>query len=763
MRRMLRILAVASLALLLLAGGGLVGWWCSQWSSPSAALPSAVSGAADPAGGERATVLEVSNRQTTATPPETPLSKLTSETPAPSGLTPAPAITAQESSAAPEASVPAQDTEAARLARLEQWILEGASAAAWSQLEPLTHATSPVVADRARFLRGVCAELLGEGAKAGTIYEQLSAVAEDPGIRRQAELAHARLLLRTGRQELALETLYRELLQLGSADLDPLDADALHLLSQTLGEATFPATLAQDPYREETLFSPQPGMDLRRLLELRSPPAAEIPWSLPASAEFRCEKRLSEDPSQVFVALRGANLPLAEVVQRLAVLAQRTPQWTSRSLPLVQGRTLSLDVEGIDLALALDAVLAPVGLTWFARPEQLEIVPMDELSPEAAQGDARQRLRRAIQFSLAHAPEHPWSSAAYLLLGRLEVLEGRWDSALQMQRHAQRLHGGRTLIEASLNEAKLALREEDREAAQAALYRCVDAAEVHPLKAVAYLYLGRLHLESNTPHAAIAPLQRALLLTKETPQEPLAAVLLASALLLDGNPLGANAVLHNRRALLVEAEVQDAAAFLSAYARYLAAVEPDRRRREAAALIETLTGFDPSRLFGSHWRYLAARAFRDVGLTPEAERLTHEALQSLPECPLRDRLAMQALQDRLQRDLKPDTPNVPDLLAALTTELPTDRHPETHLMVADVAVRRGLDDLAAVHCRHLAGDPNVPPDLRRTALRLLGQIHQRRGEHHEALRCFAGLAPGAPLPDFDVQALSQNPAAGGKP
>lgn len=756
MRRMLRILAGAALALLLLAGGGLVGWWCSQKLADSAAPVATAAPPADPAAGDGAALSEESTPDPAARVTAPPLATPTGDNTGPPAGSADPATPARES-AAPDASPPKEDTQAARLARLEQWILEGAYAAARTQLEPLTQAASPTVADRARFLKGVCSELLGDVAAAGTMYEQLAAMAESAGLRRQAELAYARVLLRTGRQEPALETLYREVLQLGPAELDPLDADAIHLLAQTLGDLTFSQTHADDPFREETLFSQKPGLDLRRLLEQRPETRDDIPWPLPSTLEFRCEQRLGEDPSQLFVSLRGANLPLQEVVQRLAELAGRSPQWSSSSLTQVKGRSVTLDVEGIDLALVLDAVLGPVGLTWLARSERLEIMPTSELNPEQAQLDARHRLRRALQFSLAHAPDHPWSAAAYLLLGRLEAVEERWDSALQMQRHAQRLSRGRKSIEAHLNEGKLALRGGDREAALAALYRCVDAVEVHPLKAVAYLYLGRLHLEADAPHAAIAPLQRALLLTKETPHEPLAAVLLASALLLDGNPLGANAVLHNRRSCLSESQVQDAAAFLSAYARYQVASEPDRRKREAAALIETLTGFDPTRLFGSHWRFLVASAFREVGLTPEGERLTREALHALPDCPLRDRLALQALQDHLQRDLKPDAS---DLLTTLTAELPFPRNHEARLMVAEVAVRRGLDDLAAAHCRTLVEDPTAPTDLRRTALRLLGRIHQRRGEHHEALRCFTGLAPGAPWPDLDLKSLSQNPAHG---
>ena len=643
------------------------------------------------------------------------------------------------------------------LQRSDNLILEGAFSAAQSALVAVgTEAAGTAQGDRAAFLIALSIELQGDSAAAATAYLNLAGNAQSLAARRQAAVSYARVLHRLGRHDVVVEALYREVLRLGSSELDALDSDTVHLLAQAVGDQAFEQSGASDPLDDQTLFGCRPSLTARHLLEqsvgLR---ATELPTG---ALEFQCDQRLGDDPGQVYVTLRGSETPVPEIIRRLGELSGRPIQWDSAAIRRISGRSLTVDVAGLDLATVLDSVLTPFGLAWFATSEGVEITPVMDLDADRSQAERFARLRRAVQWAISRAPDHPWSASAYVLLGRLEAGEGHLELALQMNRQAQKLARGRCLMEACLNEAKLALQVGERDSARASLYRCVDAIDSHPLKYVGYVYLGRIHLEDDDPHPAIALLQRAVLLTQQSPQEPLVATLLASALLLDGNPQGANTVLQNRAAILDSSEQRDAAAFLAAYSRYAAAVQGERRHREAASLIEALTRLEPAQLFGGHWWYLAAEAFRDVGITPEADRVTREVLLAQRRFPLRDRLVMRTLREQLQRE-----PGMQGEAAIAELLKDADGHwgCDVRLAIAETEFRRGLDEQALQHAQQLAKDAAATPAVRRSALRLLGRIHQQRKEYDAALHCFSGVLPGTPLPELDLQTLSQSPASGG--
>lgn len=777
MRRIRWILAGIGLSLALSGGGLLLGHWLSRTGALASALPALLGppdGAPIAAASPAAETADVRQATTGSDSPdaEAAMTAYSSEhrtwaAPSPASAQSRPpvsrdaalaALTAPVSESPALPSPPPASPVARALERSENLILEGAYGSAQSALATVvTEAAGTVQGDRAGFLTALAIELQGDSASAATAYLNLAGTAQNRAARRQAAVSYARVLHRLGRHDVVVESLYREVLRLGSSELDALDADTVHLLAQAVGDQAFEQAGPSNPLDDRTLFGCRPTLTARHLLEQTiSVRATELPAT--AQLEARCDQRLGDDPGQVYVTLRGGDAPVAEIVQRLAELSQREVQWDSPAVRRISGRTLSVDVAGLDLATVLDAVLTPFGLGWFAAPDKLEIVPLAELDAERSRAERNARLRRAVHWAISRAPDHPWSAAAYVLLGRLEAEDGRTELALQMNRQAQKLMRGRCLMEAGLNEAKLALQVGERESARASLYRCVDSVDSHPLKYVGYLYLGRIQLEDDQPHPAIALLQRGLLLTQQSPHEPLAALLLSSALLLDGNPQGANAVLQNHKTQLEASEHRDSAAFVAAYSRFAATTPGERRHHEAASLIEALTRLEPARQFGGHWWYLAAEAFRDVGITPEADRVTREAVLAGRRFPLRDRLVMRTLRERLQREPGAQGEAA---IAELLKDADGSWGHDARLAIAETEFRRGLDEPAMQHAQALAADAAATPQVRRAALRLLGRIHQHRQEYDAALHCFAGVLPGTALPNVDLQKLSHSPLSGG--
>jgi len=635
------------------------------------------------------------------------------------------------------------------LRRAEQLILEGAYAAAQVHLENLLPHCDAAAAQQARFLLGLAAELHGDYSHAQQEYQRAAAAGGDSAVRRHAALAVARVLYRLEHYDLVCETLYREVVRLGSDAIDAADAEALHLLALTLA-ARLPQTAREpDLLDDKALFRAEPELDpwqaLQALHALRSEPA-----SAPAAAApvLQLAQRLGPEPQQIYAVARLQGMPAAQTLQSLAALAGWELEVSAQAGRRLAARTIDLDCSGYDVAFLLDALTEPFGLAWDWREARLLIRDTTEATtPAATQQRRTEQAQRALRLAAALAADHPWTSVGYVHLGCLEAEAGRPAEALRMFQQAEGLAPrGRRLAEIAANLGKLAMQLGDRPGALRAFYRCVDAVDVHRLKGVCYLYIGRLLLEDGRPHEALQPLIRAGALARDQRLSSTAALLLASALLLDDNPQGANTVLMKQAgAMPIDSPSRDAAALLATMARRRSAVDEDRRRRESESLIEAAARMRPELLFGGHWWHLTAAALAEVGLVGEAELVRQECFRRTDRFPLRDRMLADSLQERLIRE------PAADLSQAASSLFDSVAGPEasaSRLAIAQAEYRRGHDSAAIAHLRELALDRDVAADLRSAALRLLGRIYQQRQDHAAAIACFAGTLPDA-LPTID--------------
>jgi tetratricopeptide (TPR) repeat protein len=363
-----------------------------------------------------------------------------------------------------------------------------------------------------------------------------------------------------------------------------------------------------------------------------------------------------------------------------------------------------------------------------------------------------------LQQALTRAPSHRWACHACVALARLAAIANQSHEALRLSQQAvDQFPRAECRAEIWLNRGKLLLTSGDRDEALRAFYLAVDSVDSHPLKPIGYLYVGRLHLENGDSDKAIPALMRALALAEKTPLEPAAACMLSSAFLLDRNPHGANAILMKRRNLLSGGPLSDQAAMLSALARFDGAVEPDRRRHEAAGLVESLAHVQPGAMFGGHWWCLVVDGYRKTGMTHEADRLRDECLRRTPHFPLRDQLLLSAIESRVRSASEPRADDALRVFANLQTVGVRD---DVRLLDARTAYRNGLHDAALERCEKLVRDAAASDEARREALRLMGRIYQGREDYKSAVSCYAGMLPVRPTP---IDRLGLHPGAGGTP
>jgi tetratricopeptide (TPR) repeat protein len=632
----------------------------------------------------------------------------------------------------------------------EELMRDGAYSAAKIRLEHVVATAEPAVAMRAKLLWGGCAELSADLAGAKSAYDEVAAGSEE--LHRAAVLGRARILLRTGDAAGAADLLNHELLELNQVDVV---GDVLHLLGQSLAEQLRVAAGRVDPLQDDALFFVAPTLNVEQLIARSRTDESAPPTFVPDTA---FEVAPGDSPEQWIVTLRGDRLSVRGLVGQLAERSGHAVQWDDAALPRVEGRTLRVDVAGVDLAVVVDAVLAASGLAVRASGPTWSVVSQTQLTEDEFRQMLRERTRRMLAVAQSQAPDHSWLALTHLRVAQLAAADGQLKAALDLHRQAEAALTDRGVVETLLNEGKLQLRLGERGSAIKTLYRCVDAGEMHPLRPTAYLYLGRIQLETNAPAEAISPLQRALQLTRDTDREPLTRVLLASALILKGDLPGASSILSTNRAAIAASDMRDAAAFLDAYARYKGEQNELQRVRGATHLIDSLVRLDPTKLFGDHWWSLATGSFRAVGLTPEADRLEQAAVQHLAPSSLKEQMTLRLLEDRLNLVAASQLPQV---VSSYQSQPRTAADRTVWLAIAETEFRRGLHDAAITHCREFLQQPALTDDDRRMGLRLLGRIHQARGEHKEALQCFVGVLPGTVPAAPHLDSLLQTSAKGG--
>jgi TolA-binding protein len=193
----------------------------------------------------------------------------------------------------------------------------------------------------------------------------------------------------------------------------------------------------------------------------------------------------------------------------------------------------------------------PLGLVWRIRDGRLDVGSEQDLSPEQLEAYRLDRARRALRQAVAAQPEHPLRPPAELELANLASLGSDLpQAAAAYEKLLRDFPRSAVLAEAAYDLGLVQHRRLKYPEAIAAFYRTVDQAPGTELGWLAYLKIGRLHLEQDQARQAIRPLRRALAQSAETATRAPAALLLAAAYLMNRNPRAANGVLRENRAAI---------------------------------------------------------------------------------------------------------------------------------------------------------------------------------------------------------------------
>jgi tetratricopeptide (TPR) repeat protein len=371
---------------------------------------------------------------------------------------------------------------------------------------------------------------------------------------------------------------------------------------------------------------------------------------------------------------------------------------------------------------ALDLVVArPVR----PRPDR-PIVPLPA-------GDAGAAWSRALEA----APDHPLNSFARLELANLEFRQGRLREALAG--YDLLLTAARQPAEAraaAYNLGVVRFRLGAFAAARQAFLQVIDRGPADRWAALAWWWTGRSYLDAGEPRLALSPFRRAAATGTDTEVAGLAVLATAAAHLLDGDASRANATLRMSRGRLTADSHRTFAALLDTLARTPAGSGPPAPGRpDANELLDAALGAGGSSPIGPAGTYWLGQAYRRYGLDAPVAKLYEQAL---PSCRgvLAVRMTLAVAEYHFENGHADEAKSRYQAVAAI------DRGPSGALALhrlAELALRAGRTGECLAYCQTALTFPDVRRDQ---VLRTMGQAHERSGDVAQAIRCYAGIAPG---------------------
>ncbi|MCP4787903.1 MAG: hypothetical protein GY903_34285 [Fuerstiella sp.] len=611
-----------------------------------------------------------------------------------------------------------------------------------------------------RYRIALCAESAGSFAEANNLYQMVARRFSTLTWAGIARVGEARSLAALGSVEALSAGLMRRVILDETLFSPRVRGELLHVTGRAYCQAFVPDNvthLMQDNGMVMPAWVTDPNQQLNLIPELlrESPPATVN------AVAFEILQRTDNLPDSIFLKVHTPASDLIALLNSVCTRSGFTCEITDTARVVLSGRTQQLHNNDIRLSLLFDGLCTPFGLTWLHQDGIIRITASTELAADGYAKYQRAAGKRLLRNALVVAPDSYHASYSRVSLGILQFQEQMFvDAAHSFQLQMQLEPRSTVEAETSFNLAKCFLAMGQTEDARVAFLKAVDSASENlDARIGAYLYVGRLQLEQGEYSAAVSSLVRALAVCSGTDLESPAALLLSTAYLMDGTPQGANAILMERREKLDQGKYRTPAAFLSALARFKAAVLPVRQEREGRDLVTALTRFRPETQFGAHWSFLHAEACRELGFTEMAVESYLKTIQGLPAASLRER-AMLAVAHQYRLDQRLDEAS--ELLAAMKENGAESLGQKISLQAAMVALQQGRPEVAVQHCRYVVSDTD-DVEVQRSAMQTMGKAYQQQQNHRAAVYCFAGMLPPEqpddPSPVGDVELLPVGAAA----
>ncbi len=580
--------------------------------------------------------------------------------------------------------------------------------------------------------RAMCLEFIGELDHAFMLYQSLMENSERRRIVAAAQLGQARVWYRKAKPGPARILLYS--LAMSSGQDEAVAASAFHLLASVSVEDAFQPD--KDLMNEQTIVSPDPMSDTSWLFVALD--SASSPTETAVIDDLENVERFSADLREIRLGLTKYDANLGKLINSLAAKAQLEIKPSAAAGRVMNARTVRVNVRDIDFATWLDGVLEAAGLLWFQRDDVVHIRLATEIKRSDVSRLRRSQAERLCRSALTLYPEHPLAVSTFLVLGNIHFWNGEYEDAANSYEEVRRRATNQDILRlAWFNLSRTELQLNDFEAVRKATFKFVDLSRGHAHEAVGYLFLGRQFLDNGQPDNAIRQFVRAISLARENDIKRFAIESLATAYLVQGNPVAASMALMDHRDLLRGEPFESKAAFLSSLARFRASSLKRDRVRLGRSLASSVAHVDANRFFCFAANILIGSAYLEIGLPSQTQAVYVDALKRARPNDVRDQI-MFALGTLYVDDGKVNEGET--LMEQLVEEGHAPWASRARFYLADIAIQKRDFEVCLQRCHEILEQP-LTIDEKRTVLTLMGRAYEQNLDHYKAALCFAGLIP----------------------
>jgi tetratricopeptide (TPR) repeat protein len=627
---------------------------------------------------------------------------------------------------------------AERLNQADLMFLSGNHAGALLAYDELLKAEDAVTLDEGqlRYRRSLCLELLGKAAEAMKEFRAVSDTLPSPALADAALLGQFRVLCRQERYEPAAALLAARWLTCG--DRAAIVPYLLHSAAQLASFAVRPPT---DSLLDDTaiisLVEHHGEADLLGLAnDAASNGAAPAEPVVPGGVKV--VDRFSDHPRDMLVTIR-LEATVAEVLNRISGETHLTIVVPDTVQQLLNTRTTNVVVQDTNLASVLDALLETAGTFWTVREQQITVHELSRAEPALVRSYRVDRALRTARNALALYPEAPTAHWTYLCLGNVNFWSGNFTDALSAYQELERRVERREFAYAVwFNQAKTYMQLRQLQKARETFFHAIDELGGDSVEAVAYAYLGRLFLEDAEVENANRYLARGLSLARGDDTRQVCAIILACGYLQANNPQAANQTLFDHRDVLKAEPVLSQASFVSALARFRAAVGSTEQLRRGRDLASALAAVEPSRFFSTVGYLLVGQAYAEIGLPNSMVDVLRTGIEASPDNVLREQMQWLLAEHFAEYE---KWPAAEEAYQRLVTDGRTDLARRARFGLARIDFDRGQYQSCLSRCYELIS-ATASLEEKTEILRLMGRVYERQAEHYKAALCFAGMVPG---------------------
>ena len=603
---------------------------------------------------------------------------------------------------------------------------------------------------------GVCSELDNRPRNATDHYRRAIQISRTPEQRWVAQSGLSRTLTDLGNTAEALRLLAELFLESTQAERmsTVLQTEILFQLATALESLAWP-DYEHDLSKPNTVALHTTSPSIEELVELianLSLPASPETELTPSTDVAHADGQVAGTPSLIKInvfdkATAGLDSTVLDVETQLvpisklvrSVVAECGIELTinpATELALAcQSKTVS--VKRVPASLILDSLLLPQNLLWVQKDSGVTVFSPEEDQPLTQRYYAEAADRYLGRFHGLFPSDYRVASAL-MSRGNLKHISGDLKAMAEFYQRA--LNAGpneELLAKLFFNIANVELKFGHVEQSLRYFYRALDQSRDSGLQSAAYWNIGQLFLVTRELREAIKATGRSLKLARTDQQKRQAALTMARAYLLSNQPLSANQVLFDHRKSFEGSKLEQTAAFLASFSRYIGMSDEKNLKAESDRLLAALAVMELRTVPTFLDSYIAANAWRVLGLRSRTLSSLTAALQSPDNVFWRRQLQFE-LASELKLNNQPAEAIA--IFTTLTNDLDATIAASSLMSLAELYQQQKMSKECIAICQQLLARQLEDSDIERV-LQVMGKSYRQLGEMHSAALCFAGMVP----------------------